>query len=272
MDTIKKLLLSSCIALAFTAPSYAADAEPLQVEAEEEKSSFFPGTFSGSATFASDYRFRGLSQTDESAAVQGVIEWALDLNDNFSVSVGAFGSNINFTPTIDPIDATPEVEDDGSIEIDYYGSVSYSFGDASVSVGGIYYHYPDATNSLNQDFFEVTAAFGYEISDDFSVSLDYAFSPEFFGDTGEAHYIRGSGEYALSFIPGPFPVSLAAGVGFQELEGDGDYIHWDVGLTVAITDNLSITGQYVDTDTSPLVFEARDIADSTFVGSVSVSF
>lgn len=267
MDTIKKLLLSSCIALAFATPGYAADAEPLPVEEAEEAQSFFPGTFSGSAGFYTDYRFRGLSQTDEEAAVQGTIEWSVDTPvEGVSLTLGAFGSNINFTPDTG-------APDDGSIEIDYYGSLSWSLGDVGLSVGGIYYQYPDADNSLNQDFFEVTLGASYDINDDISVGLDYAFSPEFFGDTGDAHHIRGNASYALSFIPSPFPLSLSGGVGYQDFEDDdASYTYWDIGLSAEIHKNVSVSAQYIDTDTSPLIFEDRDIADSTVVGSISVSF
>lgn len=38
--------------------------------AEESTDSLLPGTFSGSAALTTDYMFRGISQTDESPAVQ----------------------------------------------------------------------------------------------------------------------------------------------------------------------------------------------------------
>lgn len=271
MDKFKTYLLSTFLVLGFATAGHAADLEAVATEAapEAEEKSFFPGSFSGSAGFYTDYRFRGLSQTDESASVQGTIEWSVDTPvEGVSLTLGAFGSNINFTPN----DFDSAV-DDGSIEIDYYGSLSGELNGIGWSVGGIYYHYPDATNSLNQDFFEVTAGLSYDINDDISVGLDYAFSPDFFGDTGDAHHIRGNASYALSFIPSPFPLSLSGGVGYQDFEDDSaSYTYWDIGLSAEIHKNVSLSVQYIDTDTSPLVFDTRDVADSTVVGSISVSF
>ncbi|MEP2944218.1 MAG: TorF family putative porin [Hyphomicrobiales bacterium] len=267
MDKFKTYLLSTFLVLGFATAGHAADLEAVATEAapEAEEKSFFPGSFSASAGFYTDYRFRGLSQTDEEAAVQGTIEWSVDTPvEGVSLTLGAFGSNINFTPNTG-------APDDGSIEIDYYGSLSGEYNGIGWSVGGIYYQYPDASNSLNQDFFEFTLGTSYSITDDFGVALDYAFSPEFFGDTGEAHNVRGSASYNLSFIPSPFPLSLAGGLGYQEFEGDGDYFYWDIGLSAEIHKNVSLSVQYIDTDTE-LVFEDRDIADSTVVGSISVSF
>lgn len=267
MDKFKTYLLSTFLVFGFATAGHAADLEAAAPEPEAEKESFFPGSFSGSAGFYTDYRFRGLSQTDEEAAVQGTIEWSVDTPvEGVSLTLGAFGSNINFTPNTG-------APDDGSIEIDYYGSLSWSIGDVGLSVGGIYYQYPDADNSLNQDFFEVTFGASYDINDDISIGLDYAFSPEFFGDTGDAHHIRGNASYALSFIPSPFPLSLSGGIGYQDFEDDdASYTYWDIGLSAEIHKNVSVSAQYIDTDTSPLIFEDRDIADSTVVGSISVSF
>ena len=284
MNRLKTYLLLTFLVVGFATAGQAADLEAVAPSPEpeaEEKSSFFPGSFSGSAGFYSDYRFRGLSQTDESPAVQGTIEWSVDTPvEGVSLTIGAFGSNINFTP-IDTQGLLGPGEDDGSIEVDYYGSLSGSIGDVGVSVGGIYYHYPDASNSLNQDFFEVTFGLSYDFTDDISAGVDYAYSPDFFGDSGDAHHIRGNASWNLSFIPSPFPLSLAGGVGYQSNETDGffnsddptdnDYIYWDVGLTAEIHKNVSLSVQYIDTDTE-LTFDQRDVADSTVVGSISISF
>lgn len=67
------------IAALASTPAYAQDEEPTE-----------PFTVSGGATLVSDYRFRGVSQSDEDLAVQGTIT----ISHESGLYVGTWGSNL----------------------------------------------------------------------------------------------------------------------------------------------------------------------------------
>src|SRR5690606_3800728 len=80
---------------------------------------------SANVTLATDYVFRGISQTDEKGAIQGGFDWAGETG----LYAGIWASNVNFGG-------------DASTEMDYYGG--YAGETASgigYDVGFIYYDY-----------------------------------------------------------------------------------------------------------------------------------
>ena len=95
-------------------------------------------TYSGDITYTSNYIFRGVSQSDEAAAVQG--GYSLDLG--FGVQVGTWGSNVSFgreSPT--------------TLELDSFGSIGFDLsGDIGAEIGIVNYHY---TQAGELDFAEV---------------------------------------------------------------------------------------------------------------------
>ncbi len=85
---------------------------------------------SGNFGLFSDYRFRGISQTDLGPALQG----GFDLTHKSGFYLGTWASSISeFT----------SFQGDG-IEIDFYGGYRFSLGDVGVDIGNLYYYYPGA--------------------------------------------------------------------------------------------------------------------------------
>jgi uncharacterized protein (TIGR02001 family) len=84
-------------------------------------------SISGNLSAATDYRFRGVSQTDKKPAVQG----GLDLVFKNGLSVGTWTSNVSQWANYG-----------GSQEIDLYGGYSTEVAGVGVSVGGVSYWYP----------------------------------------------------------------------------------------------------------------------------------
>lgn len=65
-----------------------------QAQAED---STMPGTLTGGVSINSDYMSRGISQTANSAAVMGWLDWAFDTGyEGTSVYVGGFAANVDF--------------------------------------------------------------------------------------------------------------------------------------------------------------------------------
>ena len=141
--SLKSLLLTAVLGGgALSSPAFAQ-------EAEEEAKAI---TLSGSAAIVSDYRFRGISQTDKNFAVQA----GITASHESGVYVGVWGSSID-----------DYVAAGGDQEIDLIAGFKKSIGDTTVDVGAIYYYYPGAEQLLpgyNSDFAEfygsVTQAIG----------------------------------------------------------------------------------------------------------------
>lgn len=199
---------------------------PTLALAEEEQT--YGLQFSANTALVTEYVFRGITQSNEEPAIQG----GFDVTHESGVYAGVWGSNVDF--------------EDASIEIDVYGGYSGEVDDFSYDVGLIYYAYPGADDSLNYDFVEGAISVGYDF-DAFSASASFNYSPEYFGDSGDAQY------YALGVdIPLPADFSLSAHVGRQEIDdnaafGVDDYTDWSLGLNYSLA-GFDMFLQYIDTD------------------------
>lgn len=198
--------------------------------------------FSANTALVSDYVFRGVSQSDEKPAFQG----GFDVTHESGVYAGIWGSNIDFNES---------GVDGPSLEIDVYGGYSGSINDISYDVGVIYYHYPGAADSLDYDFVEGSLALGYDFGP-FAASASVNYSPDYFGDSGDAQY------YALNVdVPLIKDLSLSAHLGRQEIDdndafGFDDYTDWSLGLNYSL-EGFDMFVQYIDTDLD----ETEDCAD-----------
>ncbi len=103
-------------------------------EKKEEAKPKSPHTFTGSASFVSDYRFRGISQTMRRPAVQAGFEYS-HVN---GIYLGTWGSNV---------DGTTNFYNNTSLEWDFYGGYKNKLlpcwlKDMTYNMGLIYYYYP----------------------------------------------------------------------------------------------------------------------------------
>ncbi len=209
---------------------------------------------SANVGFVSEYSFRGIAQSDENFAVQG----GFDVSHETGLYAGIWGSNVDFNDG-----------DEANIEIDLYGGYSGSFKGLNYDIGLIYYAYPGADSSLDYDFWEGSFAIGYDF-DLFSTYASVNYSPEYFGDSGDAQY------YSLSVdVPLPKEFTLSAHVGYQEIDdndafGVPDYTDWSVGLGYNFK-GFDLSVQYIDTDLDEPE-ECADGCDSRVIFGVSKSF
>ena len=120
---MKKAFLAAAVAVACSSPLLVSAQAPAAAAKPEPEF-----TFTGNLTIASDYRFRGFTQTDYNPAIQGGVDFAHKSgfylgNWNSNVSTGIF----NGAP----------------IEMDFYGGWKTTFdGGFGLDVGVIYYYYP----------------------------------------------------------------------------------------------------------------------------------
>lgn len=194
---------------------------------------------SWNAGVASNYVFRGFTQTMGDPQVFG----GLDLTSGIFYA-GAWASNVDFG-------------DETDAEYDLYAGVTPTLGPVSTNFGVIYYGYLNAPDEAEYDYWEVKAAGSVPVGPATAGVAAY-YSPEFFGETGEAWYWEVNGSYAPTE-----KLNFSGAFGNQDVELVGDYNTWNLGASFAITDMISIDARYHDTDLEDEVCE--DICDSQFV-------
>ena len=168
---------------------------------------------SSTITIATDYDFRGITQTALDPAFQASLDWSAESG----LYAGLWGSNIDFGQ--DGGEGAGYDEVDLNIELDliagYAGSFTEDFG---YDVGATYYKYfGDDTNTVDFDYLEVYAGLNYKI-----VSGALWYSPDFSNAGESAWYAELNAE-----VPVVWDVNLLLHAGYNY----GDYWKSDeIGL------------------------------------------
>ncbi len=211
------------------------------------------------ATLTSDYRFRGQSQTDRDAAVQGGVDYA----DPSGLFAGIWASSIDFN---DPQKSPAEV--------DFIAGYSFSFADETSATGTLaYYWYPDSAPA-HYDYFEVLGNVAHDFSD-FSLTGDATWSPDYSGRTGTAIGLSAGLQVPLTF-GGIDWLSASAQFGHQWIEdnaayGTPDWYFYDFGAT-ATWEIFALDLRYTATDTSHAdCFGGTDLCEGGVVLSLTAS-
>lgn len=188
-----------------------------------------PLTLSGNASITSDYRFRGISQTQESVALQGGLDADYALSETLSLYAGTWGS-------------TGDKNTIGASEIDVYGGLSGTSGLANWSVGAIGYLYADASDL---DYWEINGEFGMDIGPvQAAAGLFYAPKQDNLGDEDGIYvYTKFS-----SAIPNS-PVTLKASVGYEDNAFWNSKWDWSLGADLAYK-QFTFGVAYVDSNKS----------------------
>ena len=220
--------------------------------------------FSANVALTTDYVWRGVSQTDEGAAVQG----GIDFEHPIGIYAGIWGSNIDF----------PDVNgDDAHLEIDYYGGYKHSFSNGlGADVGLIYYSYPKS-NGLN--WLEGYLKGSYS-KDGFDAGLGFNYSSNVFDSSETGYYIDGSVGYTFDKTFGDYLSSpaVSAGVGYYKFDKkvfgsgtDDSYWNWNAGASIDVV-GFTVDARYYDTDGNGGDLFGNNISGSRFVASISRSF
>ncbi|MBC7905343.1 MAG: hypothetical protein H7Y60_01175 [Rhodospirillaceae bacterium] len=228
--------------------------------AKTERESWVPGKFTGGATVATDYIFRGISQTDEEAAIQASIEWRHDMG----IFLGVWGSNVDFND-----------RDQASVELDWYAGYANTYRNIGYDIRAIYYSYPGADVARDYDYWELGLALTYEPLTGLGLTLGYNFSPDYFAESGTAHYLRGEASYAIAGLP--VPVKLTGGIARQFINnnpvfGTPDYWHWSAGIATELK-GLTLGLTYSDTDIEKRRCGASlDVCGARFIANATYAF
>lgn len=243
----------SLYALALTASAYAAPASAQDAEPAG------PFTVSGGATLVSDYRFRGVSQTDRRFALQGTI--------GVSHASGLYG-------TIWGSSIDDYVANGSDQEIDFVVGYNKTFGSTTVDGGLVYYYYP-GSGGVDSDFAETYISVSQELGA-VTAKVTAAYAPKqkalTIGNGKEDNFYL-AGDLSAAIPNTPFGVAAHLGHSFgpSYLTIGKGYTDWSIGGTYAWK-NLSFGLSYVDTNKSLYSPSGRNIAKGGIVGSVGVAF
>jgi hypothetical protein len=277
---MKNYVFAAILAATAAAPAFA----------QEEAAS--PFTVSGSVGLVTDYRFRGVSQSDQGMAVQG----GFSVSHESGAYIGTWGSNL----------AGWGAFGGSNMELDIYAGYKFPVGEATVDVGATYYFYPSGLD--NTQFIEPYVKLGTTVGPvSGTVGVAYAPDQEALGRwyfTGasyaagnvDAPGAKGDNLYVWGDLAGAVPetpLTLKAHLGYSKgnsglgpngtsVAPTGKYLDWSLGADLALGP-VVVGVSYVDTsisnsDRQYLVEsftnyrDGGNIAGSTIVGSVSVAF
>jgi uncharacterized protein (TIGR02001 family) len=244
---MKYQIACAALALMSSAPAFA------QEEAEG------PVTVSGSVALVSDYRFRGVSQTDKGMAVQG----GITATHESGVYAGAWASNL----------AGWGQFGGSNMELDLFAGYAIPLGGATLDVGLTWYMYPSGADKTDfaEPYVKLSSEFGpvkgllgvayapkqQALGNWYSTAASNATGiPDRPGDKEDNLYIWGDVSGAVPNTP----VTLKAHLGYSDgnpglgpngtsVAPTGKYLDWLVGADVAIPGTpLTLGVAYVDTD------------------------
>jgi uncharacterized protein (TIGR02001 family) len=253
--------------------------------APEETGPFATDNFSSTIYLTNEYMFRGISNSD-GPAIQGSVDWTYS-----GFFLGAWASNTEFS--------------DANFEIDYYGGYRWTLGGVGMTVQGIYYTYPSEDNSGTEgldpgfvdangapagpdaDYAEVNLGASYTFPSMLapSVSANYYYSPDTFGEDGESHTVQGG--FGLTL---PAEIGFYANVGWNDTEGDEssgflggfEYVYFSVGVNKVLKGFKFDIGYHGTNESdsleafygppAPPFGNFRELIEGEFVFTVSRSF
>lgn len=219
-------------------------------------------TVSGGVTLVSDYRFRGISQTDKRFAVQGTFTVA----SKTGIYATVWGSSID-----------DYVFNGADQEIDLSVGYRKSFGATTVDVGVLYYYYP-GSGGITSDFFEPYGSVTYSIGP-ISAKASAAYAPK----QAALRVITGVGEkrdslYLAGDLSGGIPntpISLSAHLGRtfgpSYLSIGKAYTDYSIGASYT-RKNLTFGVQFVDTDDNFITPSGRNASKGGVVFSLGATF
>lgn len=205
-----------------------------------------PFDFSFNVGASSDYVFRGASQTDENPQIFAGVDTTL-----WGVGyAGAWVSNVDFNNGTDA-------------EYDLYVGIKPQAGPFTLDLAVIYYGYINAPSGApDQDYVEFKAAGSAPVGAA-TVGAAVFYSDDFFGETGPATYVE-----LNAAVPVAEKFTVSGALGYQDVDYDGDYTTWNLGVSYAVNDVIGVDLRYHDTDEH----DFGDIYDSRVVIGLKAVF
>ncbi len=200
-------------------------------------------TVTGNFGTTSDYRFRGISQSDRDVAIQG----GFDVAHKSGAYVGTWASSVSDWA------AGPGSQ---NLEIDLYGGYKTEVSGVGLDVGAITYRYPGSTNSTSGNWRANTSeAYVGLTYGPVSFKTSYVLSKNYFASTGTDN--SGTLYYDLTLSQEIAPKLLASiHAGYTDYKKDGEsvvggkfsYADYSVGLAYDIGNGFTLGAKYFMND------------------------
>ena len=210
---------------------------------------------SANVTLATDYAFRGVSQTDNQFAIQGGFDWS----HSSGIYLGTWASNVDsqfFGGGTDP-----------QIELDLYGGFASEFSNGlGYDIGYLRYQYPGGSDFNTNEFYGSLSYMG------FSASVNYSDELAFVGSDSSAWYWAAGYEHTF-----PYEIGFSAHIGYNAGSAysdddalGGTYTDWSLGLSKNVAGvDLGLT--YVDNTVSKSDC-GSNVCEARVVASIAKSF
>jgi len=197
------------------------------------------GNFSANIAYTTDYVYRGITLSDDQAAVSGGFDWGYS-----GFYLGTWASSIS------------PVEEE-TVEVDFYGGYGNEFKGISYTIDLLYYYYPGAEGgtSPDLDFFEFGGSLGYTFAAPLkpAVGFNIMHSTDGFQETGSETYYRSTLGLSL-----PYEFGLGFTYGYQDFNEDkvgiNGYNHWGVDISRSLS-IFDFSIGYSDTDSNGETYE-----------------
>ena len=239
--------------------SVSADESAPKVEEAPEVAAF---AVSSNVTLASEYVWRGVTQSNEDPAIQG----GFDISHSSGLYVGTWASSLEFNSG---------KTDTASTEIDVYAGYRGQLMGLNYDVGYLRYIYAEQNedNSADYGFGEIYASVsksleGLPLSPLVQVGVNV--SPDYYGEDGTSVYTYTSVVGSL-----PFGIIPNVTLGYLDVEGDKtttngyDYWHYSVGASKSFS-NITTSVSWHDVGTDNYCSDSSNC--EAFVFSVSAAF
>lgn len=218
-------------------------------------------TVTGNAGLFSEYRFRGISQTNKKPAFQG----GFDVAHASGFYLGNWNSNVN-----------SQFYNGSNLEMDFYGGYKGAVGDFGYDIGAIYYYYPGSGDAAGTSKIDNTEIYFGGSYGPFSAKYYHAVS-DFFSAPGtkNSYYLDLGFAYDLGDGLG-----VNAHVGYQKVKGaagpGAKVTDYKIGVTKDIAGSGYIGGlSYISTNRDGVFFDptsGKDIGKGTVLLSLSKTF
>lgn len=221
-------------------------------------------TLSGSATFTSQYRFRGVSLSDEDVAVQG----SLTLSHASGLYVGTWGSSLAGFGSLGG----------GNVEWDALIGYSTEIAGATIDGGLFWYFYPGTSGTDIAELYLTVSP--PPIVGDLSGKFGVFYAPKQ-DSIGDEDSWWAFADFAYPVGPLALKAHVGYSIGDSTLAGPGGgYLDYMIGVDLNWR-NLMFNLSWVDTDIGKSEADAfygggdkrgRDIVDGAVLFSVSATF
>lgn len=214
------------------------------------------GTVAGSLMLSTDYRFRGISNSNKEPQVQGDVNWSHEIG----VYTGVWASNTNFGGT------------GNSMELDPYVGFAGSIGDTAWSYDVGYWAYTYPGSGQDFEFGEAYAIGTYSLGR-LSISPSIWYTGNYFGEdfldgvSGLAYDATLSWQLAEDLV-------VSGRIGEQSFGSGGeglDYRYYDAGVTKTLG-GFDIDLRWQDTDDLAPALADPALGEGELVLSVTRGF